>query len=134
MDSIADPQPDAMLDLTLTRNLEAFFRLLGMERVHIAAAIELNHGGHRTFVEVRNHRIMLTLAAPIDAWQRARALRSVASRWRPQRTAGVAVRGWLAAGHLCVSCTLPAASTADFWLRLYWVMLELLESSLRNEQ
>ncbi|WP_156923630.1 hypothetical protein [Burkholderia sp. WSM2232] len=134
MDSIADPQPDGMLDLTLTRNLEAFFRLLGMKRARIAAAIELNHGGHRTFVEVRNQRIMLTLAAPIDAWQRAPALRSIASRWRPERTAGVAVRGCLATGYLCVSCVLPAASKADFWLRLYRVMLELLESSLRNEE
>jgi hypothetical protein len=121
------------MDLKLERNLETFFRMLGIKPVRIAPSIELINGERRTFVEVRNERVILTLAAPIDAWQRASALRLIAACWRPERTAGVAVRAFFASGYLCVSCALPPDSKADLWLRLHRILLELMESSLRGE-
>lgn len=81
----------------------------------------------RLYIEVVHERVVMTLAARIDAKQRSRILKQLLSGWRPAALQGVPVRAFAMRNYQLLACSPPPGSDGGEWLTCYEAMRRLLE-------
>ncbi|MEX3956739.1 secretion protein [Trinickia sp. EG282A] len=115
------------MNLQTQRRLEQFARLAELPVIRIEPRMEFALPPFRLYVEVVNERVVMTLAARVDAKERARILKLLLSAWRPAALHGVPVRAFAVRGYQLLACSPAPGSDSGEWLTCYKAMRRILE-------
>ncbi len=115
------------MDLQTQRRLEKFARLAELPVIRIEPRMEFALPPLRLYIEVVHERVVMTLAAPVDAKERLSILKQLLSAWRPAALQGIPVRAFPVRNYLLLACSPPPDSDGGEWLICYEAMRKMLE-------
>ncbi|WP_108651905.1 type III secretion system chaperone family protein [Dongshaea marina] len=121
------------MDLKTQRNLDRFLELLGVSGIRPDEHLELTRGSERLFFEVKQSRLLFSIAMDMDLQSLYRAQRWMLERLPPQRTLGLPTRCYQLGKQLVCSVGIPVEQfNGDKLFSLYQLLSRLLQKSLRS--
>lgn len=128
-----------MFDLQVTRNAEAFARLVDMGHLRFGRWHRCAVPGLWLSLDVMSEagsaeRLRLTVAAAMPAPRLMQALVAATAGGSPRRFGGVPVRFFLASDCLMAAALMPPHTTARQWLPVYSAICRSLTGHIRERR